>query len=99
MAEFVYNNIIQSLTQQTPFFANHGLHPKFNIQCVQKIMNLTIKDQTMYLVNVQAQLVCNLEKTHRRYKENVDECQNEQFSFKVGTKFGFDNNVLRQQGH
>jgi hypothetical protein len=25
MVEFAYNNIVHSLTQQTPFYANHGL--------------------------------------------------------------------------
>jgi hypothetical protein len=52
MAEIVYKNIFHSLTQQTPFFANHGLHPKFDIQGMHKIVNLTIKDQTMWLVDV-----------------------------------------------
>jgi hypothetical protein len=47
MAKFVYINIVHSLTQQTPFFANHGLHPKFDIQGVHKIVNLTIKDRAM----------------------------------------------------
>jgi hypothetical protein len=52
MAKFVYNNILHSLTQQTPFFANHGLHSKFDNQGVHKIVNLTIKDQAMCLANV-----------------------------------------------
>jgi hypothetical protein len=68
------------------------LHPKFDIQGMHKIVNLTIKDQTMWLVDVWAQFVCNLEEAHRRYEENADECQNEQFSFKVG-----DQVWLRQQ--
>jgi hypothetical protein len=37
----------------------------------------------MWLVDVRAKLVFNLEDTQREYKENVDEHQNEQFSFKV----------------
>jgi hypothetical protein len=39
-----YNNTVHSSTQQTPFFANHDLHPKFDIQGVRKVMNLTIED-------------------------------------------------------
>jgi hypothetical protein len=38
----------------------------------------------MWLVEVQTQLVFNLEKTQKQYKENVDEHQKEQPSFKVG---------------
>jgi hypothetical protein len=28
MVEFAYNNAMHSFTQQTPLFANHGLHLK-----------------------------------------------------------------------
>jgi hypothetical protein len=44
MVEFAYNNTMHSLTQHTPLFANHGLHPKFNIQGVHKTVNPTAKD-------------------------------------------------------
>jgi hypothetical protein len=44
MVEFAYN-IIYFSTQQTPLFANHGLHPKFDIQGVNNIVsNLVAKD-------------------------------------------------------
>jgi gluconate kinase len=49
------------------------LHPKFDIQGVHKVVNLTTKDQTMWLANVQVQLISNIEETQRWYKENVDE--------------------------
>jgi hypothetical protein len=61
MVEFAYNNIVPSSTQQTFLFANHGLHPKFDIQGVHKVVNLAIEDRTMSLANVQAQLIANLE--------------------------------------
>ena len=32
MAEFDYNNAIQALSKQTPFFANYGYHPQFTVQ-------------------------------------------------------------------
>ncbi len=65
------------------FFANHGLHPKFDIQGVHKVMNPVAKDQAMWLVDVRVQLVYNLQEAQKRYKENVDEHQKEQPSFKV----------------
>jgi hypothetical protein len=83
MVEFAYNNIMHSSTQQTPFFVNHGLHPKFDIQSVNKVMNPTTKDRTMWLVGVWFQLVSNLEKMRKWFKENVDEHQKEQPNFKV----------------
>ena len=30
LAEFAYNNTLQGSTQQTPFFANYGHHPRFD---------------------------------------------------------------------
>jgi hypothetical protein len=83
MVEFVYNNIMHSSTQQTFFFANHGLHPTFDIQSAHKVMNLIVEDWAMWLMNVQTQLVFNLEETQGQYKENVDEHRKEQLSFKV----------------
>jgi hypothetical protein len=62
MGKFIYNNTMHSSTQQTPFFVNHGLQPKFDIQSKHKVMN---EDQTMWLTNVRAQFVSNLEKTQR----------------------------------
>jgi hypothetical protein len=65
MGEFAYNNIMHSSTQQTPFFVNHGLHPKFDIQGVDKVVNPIVEDRTMWLAHVRIQLVSNLEKTQR----------------------------------
>jgi hypothetical protein len=36
-------------------------------------MNLAIKDGAMWLIDVRAQFVFNLEEMERSYKENVDE--------------------------
>jgi hypothetical protein len=44
MAKFAYNNIVHSLTQQTTFFANHGLHPRFDIQGVHNVVNPIVGD-------------------------------------------------------
>jgi hypothetical protein len=38
--------------QQTPFFANHGLHPKFDIQGVSNVVNLAVKDRVAWLVDI-----------------------------------------------
>ncbi len=56
---------------------NHGLHPKFDIQVMHKVMNPTTKDQAMWLVNVQTQLVFNIKETQKWYKEIVDEHKKE----------------------
>jgi hypothetical protein len=81
MAEFAYNNTVHSWTQLTPFFENHGLHPKFYIQGVHKVVNPIIEDRAMWLVDVWAQLVFNFEEMQKQYKENVDEHWKEQANF------------------
>jgi gluconate kinase len=65
MAKFSCNNMMHSTTQQTPFFANHGLHPKFNIQGVNNVVNLAIEDRVAWLTDIQTQLVSNLEEAQR----------------------------------
>ncbi len=84
-------------TYQTPFFANHGLHPKFDIQGVHKIMNLITKDWAMWLVDVQAQLVSNLEKTQNDTRRMLKNIVN--LTSRLGTRFGFNDNISKQQGH
>jgi len=49
----------------------------------------------MWLADVRIQVVSNIKKTQRWYKENVDEHRKEQPNFKVGTKFGFDDNISK----
>jgi hypothetical protein len=47
----------------------------------------------------QIQLILNLEKTQRRYKENDNEHWKEQPNLKVGDQVWFNNNISKQQGH
>jgi hypothetical protein len=72
MAKFAYNNTMHSLTQQTTFFTHYCLHPKFDIQDVNKVVNPIVEHQAMWLVDVQVQLVSNLEQAQRQYKKNVN---------------------------
>jgi gluconate kinase len=65
MAKFSYKNMMHSTTQQTPIFANHSLHPRFNIQGVNNAVNLVIEDRIAWLTDIQTQLVSNLEEAQR----------------------------------
>jgi hypothetical protein len=47
-------------------------------------MNLVIEDWAMWLANVQAQLIYNIEESQRWYKENVNEHWKEQRNLMVG---------------
>jgi hypothetical protein len=89
MAKFAYNNIVHSSTQQPPCFVNHGLHLEFDIQSVHKVVNPIVEDRAMWLTDIWTQLVFNLEKVERGYKENVDEHMKENPSFKVKNQVWF----------
>jgi hypothetical protein len=65
------------------FFCKSWFALKFHIQGVHKVMNPTFENWTMWLVNVQVQLISNLEEVQRWYKKNVDEYRMEQLNFKV----------------
>jgi hypothetical protein len=52
VAKTIYNNMMHSTMQQTPFFANHGLHLRFDFQGVNNVMNLVIEDPTTWLANI-----------------------------------------------
>jgi hypothetical protein len=57
--------MMHSTTQQTPFFANHGLHPRFDIQGVNNVVNPAIEDRVTWSTNIQTQFVSNFEKVQR----------------------------------
>jgi hypothetical protein len=56
LAEFVYNNTIQGSTQQTPFFANYGYHPKFDQFNFNKVENPTAIDLTTRLSEIHTKM-------------------------------------------
>jgi hypothetical protein len=70
-------------SQQTPFFTNHGLYLRFDIQGVNNVVNPIVENWVAWLTNIQTQLVSNLEEIRRRYKENVDAHCKDQPNFKV----------------
>jgi hypothetical protein len=74
---------MHSTMQQTIFFTNHGLHPRFDIQDVNNVVNPRAEDQTMWLANIWAQLVSNRKEVQRWYEENVDKYRSDEPNFKV----------------
>jgi hypothetical protein len=96
MAKFTYNNIMHSSTQQTPFFANHGLHSKFDIQGMHKIMNPTTKDQTIWLADVELNLYLTLKKHKGDAKRMSMNIKKNNPTLRSKTKFGF-NNISKQK--
>jgi exosome complex RNA-binding protein Rrp4 len=49
-------------------------------------VNLVAEDRAMWLVDIRAQLVSNLENVQRQYKENANKHHKDQPNFKVGNQ-------------
>lgn len=82
-AEFAYNNTIHSSTKKTPFYANYGFHPQFNILTPNISQNPSAENQITELHKIHEQLIYNLTNAQKRYKEQADK-HRIQHPFKVG---------------
>jgi hypothetical protein len=91
MVEFAYNNIVHSSTQETFFFVNHGLHPKFDIEGVNKVMNLIVKDQAMWLTMFEFNLYLSWKKHKGNTRKMFMNIGRYNIISRSKTKFGFDN--------
>src|SRR4051794_19521962 len=54
LAEFAYNNSIHASTQQTPFYANYGYHPKLDLWASTGEKNPAAEDLAKHLSEIQA---------------------------------------------
>jgi len=60
LAEFSFNNSLNSSTQQTPFFANLGFHPTFNIKITERTTNPSATDLADRLQIIHSELRAEL---------------------------------------
>jgi hypothetical protein len=60
LAEFVFNNTTNSSTQQTPFFANSGFHPDFDITITERSTNPSAAELTTRLAIIREELQAEL---------------------------------------
>lgn len=86
MAEFAYNNTVHSSTQQTPFFANYGYHPRLDTFDFSKVDNPAAEDMANRLSELHAIMKAQLKKAQERQKINADVYRKEQPQLNVGDK-------------
>jgi hypothetical protein len=60
LAKFAYNNTIQASTQQTPFFANSGYHPKFDQFDFNNVGNLAAEDLATRMTRIHTEMETKL---------------------------------------
>ena len=85
-AEFAYNNTLHASTQQTPFFANYGFHPKLDLLNPVANNNLVAEGFAKQLSELQATLRLQLQTAQESFKASVDKFRNEAPTFKIGDK-------------
>ena len=56
LAKFVFNNTLNSSTQQTPFFVNIGYHPNFDIVITEQTTNPSATELTKHLEIIHEEL-------------------------------------------
>lgn len=75
IAEFAYNNSLSSSTKLTPFFANYGFHPRFEIKknpSVTSPLPKEVKHLTTNFANLEAFVKTELRYAQVRYAEQAN---------------------------
>ena len=72
LAEFTYNNSENSSTNMTPFFANHGHHPIFDVTLIRETMVPEAERRILDLKNLNEDLQANLRNAVRSYTEQAN---------------------------
>ena len=84
LAEFAYNNSLHASTGVTPFFANYGLHPRFNISLPTTSVNPSAEDRARILEELHHDLSLELSLASERYKKQADRHRSATPHFVVG---------------
>ena len=84
LAEFAYNNSLHASTGVTPFFANYGLHPRFNISLPTTSMNPSAEGRARVLKELHHDLSLELSLAGERYKKQADRHRSATPKFSVG---------------
>jgi hypothetical protein len=83
LGEFPYNNSLHASTGVTPFFANYGLHPRFNISLPTTSMNHS-EGRARVLKELHHDLSLELSLARERYKKQADRHRSATPTFSVG---------------
>jgi hypothetical protein len=86
LAEFAYNNTLHASTQQTPFFANYGYHPKLDLLNPVANNNPAAESFARQLSELQATMRLQLQTAQESYKAFADKLRNKAPTFKIGDR-------------
>lgn len=86
LAEFAYNNSVQSATNKTPFYLNCGFHPRLDPRQETFAKNPAALDRIEGLQRTRLELKEQLTKAQNRYKQYADRFRLSSPEFKRGDK-------------
>jgi glycosylphosphatidylinositol phospholipase D len=86
LVEFAYNNTLQGSTQQTPFFANYGHHPRFDQFNLNIFKNPAATDLATRLSDIQKQMKQSLLEAQDHQKTNADKSRKMHPEISIGDK-------------
>jgi hypothetical protein len=72
LAEFTYNNSTNSTTSMTPFFANTGHHPLFDISLIREPVVPSAETRVLLLKTIRDDLIANLHEAQQSYTYHVN---------------------------
>jgi reverse transcriptase-like protein/integrase-like protein/chromodomain-containing protein len=84
LAEFTFNNTVNASTIMTPFFANSGQHPRFEIITPQNPMVPTVEERLRIVREAQERLTMNIMKAVEDHKKFADRHRSESLQLKTG---------------
>jgi hypothetical protein len=84
--EFAYNNTSHASTGVSPFFANYGFHPRFNLEIPGDLVNPSVEERAKSLGQVQHDFMAELKLTQEWQKKQAYCRRKDHPNFKVGDK-------------
>ena len=84
LAEFAYNNSIHASTKVSPFFANYGFHPRFNISIPANSVNPSAETRARTLHDVHHDISLELCIVGDQYKDQANRHRLAAPTFAVG---------------
>ena len=86
IAEFSYNNKIQSSTRISPFYANYGYNPHMGFEPRRNVKVQSVEDFVWQMQNVQREAEAALHKAHDDMKCYADRTHAHAPKYQVGDK-------------
>ena len=94
MAEFAYNNTLHSSIGTSPFFANFGFQPRFNISLPSGLVNPLAEERARRLKEIHQDLTLELVNVQDRQKATTNHLRAPVPNFQVGDMVGFYDTIL-----